>query len=901
MIQELWLTEQQLNELDSLGFQYVARSGMEEAVAAGIVRGRPFGGVGIVWTSDLNHVITPLSNYKHKRVVAAELKTKEHDIIMISAYMPFFNASKRVECLQETIDAISMIELIIEDHPNHLVVIGGDLNTELTGKSPFDPLWRELMDKNRFAYCDNFISSPRYTYHHESLDQRKFNDHFIISQEFLDLKLAKGHKILEDGDNISDHLPILMSLSLNLESFSRIEPINLKPTINWEKLSPDEIQKYSDRLWMLVEEKPSRMKSCGLACGCQDDACRQRLQEEYDCLLSCIKKASDAVPRQKPGSQKDWWTPELTKLRDQSREIQQLWLLEGRPGHGPTHIERLRVKAAYKRTLRLAKRAPKQDAWNKLHSAMETKDTTSFWKWWRAIYSNKSKKVAPVVEGCSTKESITAVFEKSFQSHSKPNDANKVDSINKSFQDNYAKFCADHISNCDCSLNRVSVSNVIDALGNMKTGKSADDDGLQAEHFLNAPFNLVVRFMLLFNSMLCHAFVPSQFKSGTIIPIIKDKQGSSSDVNNYRGITISPIASKLFEHALRLVFADHLTTSHLQFGFKSKSSTAHALFCLKETVNYYIDHGNRVYCSFLDASKAFDRLVHAGLFSKLIQRGAPKCLIDILISWYDGLRCRVRWDDYTGNWFSISAGVRQGGVLSPAFYSIYIDDLLCILKSSGIGCHMADVFAAALFYADDMAILAPSIKGLQKLLNLCSSFCADWDICLNSKKTKNMWFGKKQKVNAKIRVHGNEIDWVHEWKYLGVMLRSGSRFGCSVTDRVKQFYRSLNSILRVEGRSEDMTLLRLVEAHCVPVLTYAMEICHVADRDERRSLRVAYNAIFRKLFGYRYSESVTDLQHSLGRSTWEETVDDRYHSFLMRVKKCPPESLVHSICLLMNY
>ena len=80
------------------------------------------------------------------------------------------------------------------------------------------------------------------------------------------------------------------------------------------------------------------------------------------------------------------------------------------------------------------------------------------------------------------------------------------------------------------------------------------------------------------------------------------------------------------------------------------------------------------------------------------------------------------------------------------------------------------------------------------------------------------------------------IDWVPEWKYLGVTLKSGVRFGCSVKDKVKLFYRSLNGILRVEGRSDDMILLGLIEAHCIPILTYGMEIIHMAQRDERRSL-----------------------------------------------------------------
>ena len=90
----------------------------------------------------------------------------------------------------------------------------------------------------------------------------------------------------------------------------------------------------------------------------------------------------------------------------------------------------------------------------------------------------------------------------------------------------------------------------------------------------------------------------------------------------------------------------------------------------------------------------------------------------------------------------------------------------------------------------------------------------------------------------------NPIDWINEWKYLGVVLKSGRRFGCSVTERVKSFYRSLNAILRVDGRSDDMVLLRLLEARCVPLITYAVETIIIADRDQRRSLRVAYNSIY---------------------------------------------------------
>ena len=143
----------------------------------------------------------------------------------------------------------------------------------------------------------------------------------------------------------------------------------------------------------------------------------------------------------------------------------------------------------------------------------------------------------------------------------------------------------------------------------------------------------------LFNSMLLHGRVPNEFQRGTTVPIVKDQQGDKGDVNNYRGITIAPIISKIYEHVLRIMFQPYLTTSNYQFGFKRKSSTSLAIHALKETVNYYTDRGSNVYCSFLDASKAFDRLVHAGLFIKLLQRQVPLIFLNTIIMWYSNLEC----------------------------------------------------------------------------------------------------------------------------------------------------------------------------------------------------------------------------------------------------------------------
>ena len=81
-------------------------------------------------------------------------------------------------------------------------------------------------------------------------------------------------------------------------------------------------------------------------------------------------------------------------------------------------------------------------------------------------------------------------------------------------------------------------------------------------------------------------------------------------------------------------------------------------------------------------------------------------------------------------------------------------------------------------------------------------------------------------------------------------------------------------------------MLQLMEAHCLPILTYAIDVIHVANRDERRRLRVAYNSMYRKIFGYRTWESVTELQHALQRPSWEELVNARKTNFRQRVSEC---------------
>ena len=106
------------------------------------------------------------------------------------------------------------------------------------------------------------------------------------------------------------------------------------------------------------------------------------------------------------------------------------------------------------------------------------------------------------------------------------------------------------------------------------------------------------------------------------------------------------------------------------------------------------------------------------------------------------MTCRVKWGTALSEEFEIPLGMKQGGILSPKFFSLYIDDLVKILKKKGIGCHVLEMFVACILFADDMALMAPSRSALQKMINICTEFCDKFCLDFNAKKSKVMTFGK---------------------------------------------------------------------------------------------------------------------------------------------------------------
>ena len=108
------------------------------------------------------------------------------------------------------------------------------------------------------------------------------------------------------------------------------------------------------------------------------------------------------------------------------------------------------------------------------------------------------------------------------------------------------------------------------------------------------------------------------------------------------------------------------------------------IFLLKQTVSYYVNKETPVFSAFLDASKAFDRPNHNLLFAKLIKRNVPMCIVRLLLSWYRQRTMQVKWGTNSSSPFTVTNGVRQGGVLCPYLFAVYLDELSIQLGSARV-------------------------------------------------------------------------------------------------------------------------------------------------------------------------------------------------------------------------
>ena len=307
---------------------------------------------------------------------------------------------------------------------------------------------------------------------------------------------------------------------------------------------------------------------------------------------------------------------------------------------------------------------------------------------------------------------------------------------------------------------------------------------------------------------------------------------------------------------------------------------------MKKCVDYYMENGSRVFVTFMDCHKGFDKVGHDGIFLKLLERGLPLCFLLLMMYWCSDLGSICKWGQARSRCFEVLSGVRQGGILSPHIFCLYVDDLIIRLRRLHIGCYLINQFVGCIFYADDLALLSPSRESMQLLLNATIEYGDEFCMSFSFHKTETIIFGKSKNLGptAPLIINDGSIEIVQNWRYLGFHVKAGNTFGFTAHPDLCSFRRASNCLLNTFYKPSEEVMMRLLYTNCIPILSYGSQVKEYNHADTAQ-VSVAVNDSIRKIFGYARWMSIRTLRIQMGYRGIEEIFAVQRQRFLSTISQ----------------
>ena len=527
------------------------------------------------------------------------------------------------------------------------------------------------------------------------------------------------------------------------------------------------------------------------------------------------KKRKISSARKPLKNNKPWFNEDCIKLKNLHKKLSKL--IRKNPFNLALIFEIRKVKKLYKTCKNSAKRAYESNIWNNL-SHLEKSNPRKFWKLFSDLKGlNESQKANPVPMSEWVKH-FSELLNGAFTPDPALNDA-----IEQFLTENRDKV----FNELDFTI---SMKEVQDALFAMKSNKAAGVDGLLNE-MLKAGSSVLLPYLhKLFNAIFSSGNYPNSWRTNTLSPL--HKKGDTHTPGNYRGIAVSTCISKLFLSILQKRLCTYSYDNNLipdcQLGYKKKVSTADHILTLKNLIDKYILRASRSYlfACFVDFKSAFDTVWRRALLFKLVKLGVSSRFITMIESLYSNVYYCVKLNGVISDQFSSNVGVKQGCVLSPLLFNLFLSDLPSIFDASCDPVGLLNSNLSCLMFADDLVILSESAKGLQNALDKLYAYCNKWGLTVNTSKTKVVIFNKggHKFSSFKFNLNGANVDIVQSYCYLGIIFSSCGSFTRACEALTSKALKAFYKFKQIHPNDNVTLALKLFDTLVTPIATYCGSI-----------------------------------------------------------------------------
>ncbi|KAK3570181.1 hypothetical protein QTP86_015886 [Hemibagrus guttatus] len=545
------------------------------------------------------------------------------------------------------------------------------------------------------------------------------------------------------------------------------------------------------------------------------------LPDDWETTAEVIRETGRKVLGVSSGRRKEdketwWWNEEVQDSIQRKRLAKKKWDMDR------TEENRQEYKELQRRVKREVSKA-KQKAYDELYTRLDTREGE------KDLYSlarqrDRDGKDVQQVRVIKDRDGRVLTSEESVQRRWKEYFEELMN------EENEREKRVEGVNSVEQKVDKIRKDEVRKALKRMKSGKAVGPDDILVEVWKCLGEAAVEFLASLFNRVLESEKMPEEWRRSVLVPIFKNK-GDVQSCSNYRGI-------KLMSHTM-------------------KKEHNRCNFALRILMEKYRDGQRELHCVFVDLEKAYDRVPREELWYCMRKSGVAEKYVRVVQDMYERSRTVVRCAVGQTEEFNVEVGLHQGSALSPFLFAIVMDQLSEEVRQES---------PWTMMFADDIVICSESREQVEENLERWRFALERRGMKVSGSKTEYMCVNERE-GSGTVRLQGEEVKKVQEFKYLGSTVQSNGECGKEVKKRVQagwNGWRKVSGVLcerKISARIKGKVYRTVVR----PAMLYGLETVSLRKRQESE-LEVAELKMLRLMDNNIREEGYSALSEALKSS-----------------------------------